>query len=185
MEQKYDFVEVTLEPSHYELVKELYRLYKEQSNRIFDLASGINTNEDILDYIKFIVEEHIVLIAIDKETQHYAGCIVFDELKIYNNEIISCGVHIVIGKKYWGKESRKIIKDCWKYIKENMLPVRRIECKVPSNNFGIIKLLKDVGFKIEGTLKNRVLRYNKNNIPTLYNELVYSNINLEETLNGD
>ena len=64
-----------------------------------------------------------------------------------------------------------------------MLPVKRIECRVPSNNFGIIKLLKDVGFKIEGTLKNRVLRYNKKNIPTLYNELVYSNINLEETLN--
>ena len=32
MEQKYDFVEVTLEPNHYELVKEIYRLHKEQAN---------------------------------------------------------------------------------------------------------------------------------------------------------
>ena len=43
----------------------------------------------------------------------------------------------------------------------------------------IIKLLKDTGFHIEGTLKNRVIYPNKNGIPTYYNQLVYSNTNLE------
>ncbi len=61
-----------------------------------------------------------------------------------------------------------------------MKPVKRMEAFVPSNNFGIIKLLKDVGFKIEGTLKNRLVYNNKDGVPTLYNELVYSNINLGE-----
>ena len=28
-----------------------------------------------------------------------------------------------------------------------MKPIDRLECSVPSNNYGIIKLLKDVGFK--------------------------------------
>ena len=59
-----------------------------------------------------------------------------------------------------------------------------MECTVPSNNFGIIKLLKDVGFRIEGTMKNRLVFNNRNNIPTLYNELMYSNLNLEDLLNG-
>ena len=59
-----------------------------------------------------------------------------------------------------------------------------MECTVPSNNFGIIKLLKDVGFRIEGTMKNRLVFNNKKNIPTLYNELMYSNLNLEDLLNG-
>jgi RimJ/RimL family protein N-acetyltransferase len=59
-----------------------------------------------------------------------------------------------------------------------------MECTVPSNNFGIIKLLKDVGFRIEGTMKNRLVFNNRNNVPTLYNELMYSNLNLEDLLNG-
>lgn len=61
-----------------------------------------------------------------------------------------------------------------------MKKLNRLEAFVPSNNFGIIKLLKDVGFKIEGTLKNRLLFKNKKGEPTHYNELVYSNTSLGE-----
>jgi RimJ/RimL family protein N-acetyltransferase len=184
MEQKYDFVEVTLEPNHYELVKEVYRLHKEQANKIFDLSCGIETNEDILDYIRSKIDNDIVLLAVDKTTDRYAGCLIFDNINMFNGDIISCGVHLVINKKYWGKDSRQIIKDCYKFIKENIKPIKRMECTVPSNNFGIIKLLKDVGFRIEGTMKNRLVFNNRNNVPTLYNELMYSNLNLEDLLNG-
>lgn len=183
MEPKYDFVEVTLEPSHYELVKEIYRLHKEQASKLFDLSSGIDTDEDILDLIKQAIENDIVLIAIDKENDRYAGCFIFDCIKIYNDEIISCGSHLIIGKRYWGKESRRLVKECYRFLHENMKPIKRIECNVPANNFGIIKLLKDVGFKIEGTSKNRLVFKNKKGIPTLYNELSYSNLNLEDLLN--
>lgn len=184
MKQKYDFVEVTLEPSKYESVKEVYRLHKEQARKIFDLSCGIDTDEDILDYVKSKIENDLVLVAIDKENSRYAGCLIFDNINIFDGEIISCGVHLVINKRYWGKESRQIIKDCYRFAKDNIKHIRRIECSVPSNNFGIIKLLKDVGFRIEGTMKNRLVFNNRNNVPTLYNELLYSNLNLEDLLNG-
>ena len=184
MEQKFDFVQVTSEPNHYELIKELYRLHKEQANKLFDLSCGIETDEDILDVVKSAVDNDVVLMAIDKTTDRYAGCFIFDDMRIYNDEIISCDVHIVISKKYWGKNSRLIIKECYKFLNDNMKPIKRMGCSVPSNNLGIIKLLKDVGFKIEGTCKGKLIYKNKSGIPTLYNELCYSNLNLERLLNG-
>ena len=33
MEQKFEFVEVTLEPEDYDKVKEVYRLHKEQASK--------------------------------------------------------------------------------------------------------------------------------------------------------
>jgi RimJ/RimL family protein N-acetyltransferase len=180
MEPKFDFVEVTLKQEDYNKVKEVYRLHKEQSRKIFDLSCGISTDEQIMDYIKDKVEYELVLLAIDKETNNYAGCIIFEDITLFDNEIVKANVHIVVNKKYWGQNSRQIIFDCYKYMKENMKPFKRLEAYVPANNFGIIKLLKDVGFKVEGTLKNRLVFNNKNNIPTYYNELVYSNLNIGE-----
>ena len=178
--RKYDFVEVTLEPDDYEKVREVYRLHKEQASKIFSLSSGISSDEDIMECIKNDIENNIILLAVDKETGRYSAAITFDNITIFNNEIANMGVHIVVGKRYWGPESRKIIFDAYEYIKNNMKPIKRLEAFVPSNNFGIIKLLKDVGFKIEGTLRNRIIYKNKNGIPTPYNILVYSNLNLGE-----
>ena len=180
MEQKFDFIEVTLEPKDYDKVKEVYRLHKEQSNKVFSLASGIKTDEDIIDCIENDIENNIVLLAVDKENDKYAGVVTFDNISIYNDTIVSCGVHLIVNKNYWGKSSRQIVFDCYKYMKKNMKHINRLECYVPSNNFGIIKLLKDVGFKIEGTLKNRLMFYNKKGEPSYYNELIYSNTNLGE-----
>ena len=63
MEQKFDFVEVTLEPEDYDKVKEVYRLHKEQASKLFDLSSNIVTDEDIMDYIKVRITYDIVLLA--------------------------------------------------------------------------------------------------------------------------
>lgn len=180
MELKFDFIQVTLDPDNYKYIKEIYRLHKEQANKVFNLASGINTDEDIMDMVKNDVENNIVFLGIDKATGNYAGVITFDNTYVYNDEIVTTGVHLIVSKKYWGKDSRQLVFDFYKYTKENLLPIRRMEAFVPSHNFGIIKLLKDVGFKIEGTLKNRVVYKNKEGIPTYYNELVYSNMNLGE-----
>lgn len=176
MEQKFDFIEVTLEPSDYEKIKEVYRLHKEQAKRIFDLSCGISTDEDIMDYIKTKVEYEIVLLAVDKSNNNYAGVVIFEDPVVYNDEIVNMNVHLVISKKYWGQQSRDIINDCFDYLKAYMKKINRLEAFVPSNNYAIIKLLKDVGFKVEGTLKRRLIFNNKNNIPTHYNELVYSKI---------
>ena len=180
MEQKFDFVEVTLEPEDYDKVKEVYRLHKEQASKLFDLSSSIVTDEDIMDYIKVRITYDIVLLAIDKETNHYSGCVILQDPIVYNDRIVNMECHLVAGKRYWGSNSRQIIFDCYKYLKDNMKPIDRLECSVPSNNYGIIKLLKDVGFKVEGTLKNKLIFRDKNNKPRHYNELIYSNINLGE-----
>lgn len=180
MEQKFDFVEVTLDSKDYELIKEVYRLHKEQANKIFDLAVNIKTDEDILNYIKDTIEYDEVLLAIDKINNRYAGVIILRNICIFNKEIIRAECHLAIGKKYWGKQSREIIYNCYNFLKNNFLPINRLEAKVPSNNFGIIKLLKDTGFKIEGTCNNKLLYNDKNNKPKLYNELIYSNLKLKE-----
>jgi RimJ/RimL family protein N-acetyltransferase len=178
--KRYDFVEVTLSADDYEKVKEVYRLHKEQANKVFHLASGISTDEDIMECIKNNIENGIVLLACDTILNRYSAVVTLDNINMFNGEITNCGCHLIVGKKYWGKESRNIIFDCYKWLKENMKPIKRLEAFVPSNNFGIIKLLKDTGFKVEGTLRNRVIYKNKDGIPTKYNQLVYSNLNLGE-----
>lgn len=175
--RKYDFVQVTLEPEDYEKVKEVYRLHKEQKRILFSLSSGISSDEEIMECIKDAIENAIVLLAIDTTTGKYAAMIGCEDIRIYNDEILSMKCHIVVNKRYWGPESRNIIFDWYKFIEETMKPVKRLEAFVPSNAYGIIKLLKDVGFKIEGTLRNKLVYQNKDNVPTLYNELVYSKIN--------
>ena len=57
--RKYDFVEVTLEPDDYEKVKEVYRLHKEQANKLFSLSSGVSSDEDIMQVIKNDIENNI------------------------------------------------------------------------------------------------------------------------------
>ena len=175
--RKYDFIKVTLEPEDYDKVKEVYRLHKEQARILFSLSSGISSDEDIMELLKSVIENEIVLLAVDTTTGKYAAMIGLDNIKMFDGYILSMGCHIVVRKKYWGPESRKIIFDFYDWLEENMKPVKRLEAFVPSNAYGVIKLLKDVGFKIEGTLRNRVVYNNKNNEPTLYNELVYSKIN--------
>lgn len=176
MERKFDFVGVTLEPEDYDKVKEVYRLHKEQANKIFDLSCGISTSEDIMDYVKDKIDYEIVLLAIDKITGQYAGTLILEDMTFFDGKIVRANVHVVISKKYWGKSSREIINNCFDFVKENMKPINRLEAYVPSNNYAIIKLLKDVGFKVEGTLKRRLVFNNKQGEPTFYNELVYSKI---------
>jgi RimJ/RimL family protein N-acetyltransferase len=175
MERKFDFVEVTLD-GDYDMVKEVYRLHKEQAKKIFDLSCGIQSDEEIMDYVTGKIGYEIVLLAVDRTTKDYAGCIILEDITMFDGVIVKANVHLVVNKKYWGKDSRKIINDCFDYVKENMKPINRLEAYIPSNNYAIIKLLKDVGFKVEGTLKRRLVFNNKNDIPTYYNELIYSKI---------
>ena len=176
MEQKYDFVEVTLD-TDYDMIKEVYRLHKEQANKLFDITSKISTDEDIMKLIKDRIEYCTVLLVYDKEARRYAGCFTFEGIVVHNDKIIRMEVHPIISKKYWGKQSRDIIEACYKFIEEYWYPVERIEAFVPAHNFGVIKLLKDVGFTIEGTLKNRLIYKDKNGNEKYYNQLVYSDIN--------
>ncbi len=98
--RKYDFVQVTLEPEDYEKVKEVYRLHKEQANKIFNLASGISTDEGIMECIKNDIENNVVILAVDMTNNKYSAVITFDNIDVFNGDIINMGVHIVVGKRY-------------------------------------------------------------------------------------
>lgn len=175
--RKYDFVEVTLEPDDYEKVKEVYRLHKEQMYKLFDLSSWVKTDDDLINMIKNRIEYDEIILAIDTTTGRYAGCITFHNMRILNNVIIDAEVHPIISKRYWGPESRRLIEDAYKFVEENWLPINRLTAKVPSHNFGVIKLLKDLGFRIEGTLKDYYVFKDKNGDNKYYNQLIYSDIN--------
>lgn len=178
MEQrKFDFIKVTLEPEDYDKIKEVYRLHKEQHNKLFDLSCWVKSDDDLINMIKDRIEYDEVLLAIDTETNRYAGCITFHDVRVYNDTIIDAEVHPVISKKYWGKDSRRLIEDAYKFVEENWLPINRLTARVPSNAFGVIKLLKDVGFKIEGTLNKYYVFKDKNGLDKYYNQLIYSDIN--------
>lgn len=178
MEQrKFNFVKVTLEPEDYDKIKEVYRLHKEQFNKLFDLTDWVKSEDDLITLIQDRIKYGEVLLAIDTDNGNYAGCISFCDMRIYNDRIIDIVVHPVISKRYWGKLSRKLIEDCYKFVEENWLPINRVTAKVPSQSFGVIKLLKDLGFKIEGTLNNYYIFKDKNGNEKYYNQLIYSDIN--------
>lgn len=178
MEQrKFDFVKVTLEPDDYDKVKEVYRLHKEQFNKLFDLSSWVKSDDDLINMIKDRIEYDEVLLAIDTTTGRYAGCITFHDIRVCNNTIVDAEVHPVVSKRYWGQSSRDLIEDAYKFVETNWLPINRLTARVPSHNFGVIKLLKDVGFKVEGTLKDYYVFEDKNGENKYYNQLIYSDIN--------
>lgn len=182
--KEFSYIVVKYDKEYYDLIEEIYRLNKDQKRKIFDLGSGISSDEDIMDYIQNQLEAHdtLVFAAIDDENDKVAGVIVLDNIAIKDDElIVRCNCHVVICRKYWGKTSRDIIKQLMdKLDKEFIYKINRYEAFVPANNFGIIKLLKDVGFKCEGTLKKRLMFYNKKGEPAYYDELVFARVKGEK-----
>lgn len=177
--KEFDFIVVKYDKEYYNLIEEIYRLHKDQKRKIFDYGSRVFTDEDIMDYVEHQLELNnaITFAAIDKEEDKVAGVITLDNIASTDDTIIRCNCHVVICRKYWGKTSREIIKQLmYKLDNEFIYDINRYEAFVPANNFGIIKLLKDVGFKCEGTLKKRLMFDNKKGIPTYYDELVFSRV---------
>lgn len=178
-EKGFSFIVVKYDKEHYKYIEEIYRLHKDQKRKIFDFGSNVFTDEDIMDYVQGQLEatDAITFVAIDNNNSNVAGVLTIDNVALFDDKIIRCNCHVVICRKYWGKNSRLMIKQLMdKLDNEFVYPINRYEAFVPSNNFGIIKLLKDVGFKCEGTLKKRLMFNNKNNEPTYYDELIFARV---------
>lgn len=173
--KEFDFLPITFTKENFGVIEEVYRLHKDQQRKIFDLGCGIN---DIMDYIEYKLKDNstAVIVAIDKSNGNIASVITFDGLKFFKDFIARCNVHIVVCRKYWGKDSRNIINQAYSWIEQNMKPIHRMEARVPANNFGVIKLLKDVGFKVEGTARKCLLFLDKNGQPKYYDELLFGRI---------
>jgi len=173
--KEFDFLPITFTKENFKVIEEAYRLHKDQQRKIFDLACGVN---DVMDYIEYKIKDNstVVLACIDKSNGNVASVITFDNLRWFKDDIARCDVHIVVCRKYWGKNSRNIIFQAYDWIDNNMKHIHRMEARVPANNFGVIKLLKDVGFKVEGTARKCLLFYDKNNEPKYYDELLFGRI---------
>ena len=129
-------------------ISEVYRLFKDQENKIFDLA------------------------------WHDENPNVLVNPNIFRNVVLSIEAHCAISKRYWGKTSRDVMNSFKEYLRNNF-NINRIIATVPQCGYGVIKLLKNIGFRHEGTIK-RVLVYNdKNNQPKLYDKLIYA-LDMEE-----
>ena len=176
--KSFDFIVVKYNKAYYNYIEEIYRLHKDQKRKIFDLACGIETDDDIIDYIKSKMENPNTFVFAVLDGDKVAATITMENICLYNNKIVRCEGHIVVCRKYWGKTSREILNQFFERMDEEFEgDISRYEVYVPANNFGIIKLIKDVGFKCEGTMKNRLVFENKHGVPTLYDELLFSRTN--------
>lgn len=158
-------------PAHEAYIQEVYRLLKDQENKIFDLTYG--SKSTILDYVERSIKDGLVFIIIDN-TGMPCGFTMLSELKRYKGIVSSCNLHCAIGKRSWGKKSREIGRAFLKYLEDNYLPIKRLVASVPQHNFGVVKLLKDLGFRHEGTLRSNLIFEDKYGNEKYYDELVYS-----------
>lgn len=157
-------------PEHEAYISEVYRLLKDQENKIFDLSVG---DMDVMDYVEYHVQKNAVYVIIDSEDK-VCAFFMLENIKPYKEIILSADLHCAIGKRSWGKKSRLVIKSMLDYLEEFLPPLKRLVASVPQHNFGVVKLLKDSGFKHEGTLRSNLIFKNKQGEEKYYDELVYS-----------
>lgn len=157
-------------------ISEVYRLLKDQERKIFDLAWFEDNQDGIMGYVEDKVKDGGVFVIRDNDI--IAGMFILDNPRTYKDYVIACDVHCAISKKYWGKDSRDVCNAFKEYLKANH-NIKRLIANVPQCGYGVIKLLKNIGFKHEGTIKKVLVFKDKNNNDKLYDGLVYG-LDLEE-----
>jgi len=166
----YKAIEVEWTPEHEKYISEVYRLLKDQENKIFDLSVG---DMNIMDYVQYHVQKNKIYVIIDNEDV-VCAFFMLEHIKPIGNIILSAELHCAVRKHCWGKRSRDLGQYMLDYLKENLPPLKRLVAFVPQHNFGVVKLLKDLKFKHEGTLKSNLVFKNKLGQEKYYDELIYS-----------
>lgn len=169
---KYEIIQLDWTQKYAFEISEVYRMLKDQERKIFDLAWHYKYDDNNL---MNIIERNIKLgqIFVAKDNNEVAGMVMLTDPRTFGDLIITVDVHTAIRKKYWGKESRDILRQIHSYIKGEF-KIKKVIATVPQCGYGIIKLLKDIGFKHEGTLKEACLYPDKNDKPKFYDKLIYS-----------
>ena len=172
MQNKYIIQQVEWLPNQFSDIEAIYNMLKDQERKIFDL-SYYTTGCSIMDYVEKCIKEDYVFIVRDIDNFDICACFILAEPRMFENIITRVDVHTAIRKKYWGKQSREIALAFRDYA-VNKYNIKKFVATVPQCGYGIIKLLKDIGFKHEGTLKESVIFRDKNGKPKFYDELIYS-----------
>ena len=162
--KKYSYFPIT--PFYYPFALELANKYK---NLIFDDYSEFNIIHDIRE-----LKPHFYIVLYEKEPM---GVIYLSNWVGNSNKYHKCDIHAFADKKFFGKQIREVgklfINDVFKKFS-----LYRMQSQVTSNNLLTCKLLKDLGFKEEGILRNASLIKGK-----LYNDILFG-ITKEELNNG-
>lgn len=166
----YEVIQVEWEPNYQDEIKEIYRMFKDQERRIFDLTN-YEDGTSVMDLIERTVKEDTVFLV--KENNTPCATFVLTSPRMFGNVIARVNIHTAIRKPYWGKKAREICRFFLDYLLSNY-PIHKIMAEVPQCGYGVIKLLKDLNFKHEGTLKESCVYKDKNGKPKYYDDLIYS-----------
>lgn len=167
---EYEVVQVFNDLQYKNEIEEIYRMLKDQERRIFDLPF-YDCKGNVMDYVLSNVKKGGIFVI--KKHNNVCAFFMLEDPKTFGNIITRCKVHIAIRKSYWGKPSREICNVFKDYLTKHYY-IKKIIAEVPQCGYGVIKLLKDLGFKHEGTLKDGTMYLDKNNKPKFYDELIYS-----------
>ena len=170
----YEVTRVQWTPDRESDIKEIYRMFKDQERKIFDLTAIDSSN--VMDIVEYAIMEDTVFIV--KADDIACACFIVENPAMYQGRLIKANLHCVIRKAFWGKESRNICKAFLDFMDKYFAPLK-LTAFVPQCGYGIIKLLKDMGFVHEGTMKKSRLYLDKNNQSKLYDELIYSRNRME------
>ena len=124
-----------------------------------------------MDMVELMCKEDYVFLIREDGTP----CAVFilEKPQVFHNIITKVFIHCAIRRPFWGIKAREICRTFRGYLFENYT-IKKIVAEVPQCGYGVIKLLKDMGFKHEGTLKEATLYRDKSGKPKFYDELIYS-----------
>lgn len=173
--EQFVIVPIVWSPVYQKEIEEIYRMLKDQEHKIFDLT-WYDMGGDILNYVEGRIKEDAVFVVKNKDD--ICAFFMLENPRTFKNVITRVEVHTSVRKKYWGKSSREIMNTFRNYLFTNY-NIKKVIAQVPQCGYGVIKLLKDIGFKHEGTLKQALLFLDKNNKPKYYDELIYSLTNEE------
>lgn len=170
MNKKYTIYPVHWDGYFEKDIEEIYQMYKDQERRIFDLSIYTNGGT-VLDRVQDAIENDVVFIV--KDDENIVATFTLEDAIMFGDIIVEMKFHMAVRRTHWGRESREICKT----IKEYLLKwyrFKKLICEVPQCKYGVIKLLKDMGLKHEGTLKSCLPYLDKNNVPKWYDKLIYT-----------
>ena len=166
----YEVIKVKWTPEQQDDIKEIYRMFKDQERKIFDLTTYFD-NTSVMDLVQLMCEEDFVFLI--KEEGTPCAVVVLDNPTVFGKLIARVNIHTAIRRPFWGAKAREICKTFIEFLHEHYL-IKKLIAEVPQCGYGVIKLLKDMGFKHEGTMKEATLYLDKTGKPKFYDALIYS-----------
>lgn len=152
-------------------IQMIYQMFKDQEHRIFTINTYDNY-DNILDVVKDMIDNDRVFVVTSPLGEVMASFILEDAI-LFKDIITEVKIHCAIRRPFWGSTAREICREMELYLRDKYR-IKKLIAEVPQCKYGIIKLLKDIGFKHEGTLKTCLLYLDKNHNPKWYDKLIYT-----------